>query len=179
MFRICTALSAAFLLACMIPISGCAGYHTVNSAVHLPKSVTTVAIPTFKNDTQSYHTEIAFTEAVIHEFNSRTPYRILTSNDDADADATLNGTITGYQVTPLTYNNTTGQSSSFLITITAKLTLTDRNHKVLYQNTTYQFRQQYEETSDLASFIQEDSAATRRLSKDFAQAAVSDILESF
>lgn len=170
-------MKTVFFSICLLALGGC-GYHTVDSAVHLPKTVHTVAIPSFKNDTQSYHTEVSFTQAVIREFTSRTPYHIV-SGEDAEADATLEGTITGFQVTPLTYNNTTGQSSSFLITVTAKITLSDRNHKVLYQNPSYLFRQQYEETQNLASFIQEDSAAVRRLSRDFAQSAVSDILESF
>ena len=56
---------------------------------------------------------------------------------------------------------------------------TDRNHKILYQNSSYLFRQQYETTQDLVSFIQEDPAAVQRISQDFARAVVSDILESF
>jgi hypothetical protein len=55
----------------------------------------------------------------------------------------------------------------------------DRNKRVLYENTHYTFRQQYQTTQDLVSFIQEDPAAVQRLSRDFAQALVSDILESF
>jgi outer membrane lipopolysaccharide assembly protein LptE/RlpB len=88
-------------------------------------------------------------------------------------------TQTLYQVVPLTYNSQTGQSSSFLITVKARISLLDRNHKVLYQNSNYIFRQQYETTQDLATFVQEDPAAVQRLSRDFAQAVVSDILESF
>ncbi len=91
----------------------------------------------------------------------------------------LNGTITGFLVTPLTYNSQTGQSSSFLITIRARVKLVDRNGNALYQNPSYLFRQQYETTEDLASFIQEDNPAVQRLASDFARAVVSDILESF
>ncbi len=164
-------------LVCLLAVSGC-GYHTVTSAAHLPATVHTLAIPTFQNTTQSYHTEVAFTQAVIREFSSRTSYKLLASKDP-DADATLEGTITSFQVYPLTYNSQTGQSSSFLITIKARVIVTDRNHKVLYQNNSYLFRQQYETTQDLPSFIQEDPAAVQRLSRDFARAVVSDILESF
>jgi hypothetical protein len=82
-------------------------------------------------------------------------------------------------VGPLTYDSTTGQTSSYLVTIVTKLELVDRQGKVIWQNPSYMFRQQYEQTQDLASFIQEDSAATRRLAKEFASAAVADILESF
>jgi outer membrane lipopolysaccharide assembly protein LptE/RlpB len=164
---------SAFLLI----LTGC-GYHTAGSAAHLPNTVHTLAIPVFQNTTQSYHTEVAFTQAVIKEFSSRTPYHLV-PRADPDADATLNGTITNYQVIPLTYNSQTGQSSSFLVTIQARIILTDRNHKVLYRNSSYLFRQQYETTEDLVTFIQEDPAAIERLSHDFARAVVSDILESF
>jgi hypothetical protein len=164
-------------LACLFLFTGC-GYHTAASAAHLPSTVHTLAIPVFQNVTQSYHTEVDFTQAVIREFSSRTSYKLIPGNDP-DADATLQGTITSFTVIPLTYNPTTGQSSSFLITIKARIVLTDRNHKILYQNGGYLFRQQYETTQDLASFIQEDHAAVLRLSRDFAQSVVSDILESF
>jgi outer membrane lipopolysaccharide assembly protein LptE/RlpB len=165
-------LFGSFLL-----LGGC-GYHSVNSAVHLPSTVHTVAIPAFKNNTQSYHTQAVFTEAVIREFTSRSSLRIV-SGEDAEADATLRGTITSFHINPLTYDNTTGQTSSYLVTIVTKLELVDRQGKTIWQNSSYMFRQQYEQTQDLASFIQEDSAATRRLAREFAAAAVADILESF
>jgi hypothetical protein len=168
---------AAVLFASLLAVSGC-GYHTVNSAVHLPGAVHTLAIPSFKNNTQSYQTQAIFTQAVIHEFTSRSSLRIV-SGEDADADATLRGTILTFTVGPLTYDNTTGQTSSYLVTIVTKLELIDRHGKVIWQNPSYMFRQQYEQVQDLASFIQEDSAATRRLAKEFASAAVADILESF
>lgn len=169
--------SVAVLCAFLFSLAGC-GYHTAGSAAHLPANVHTLAVPVFQNATQSYRVEIAFTQAVVREFSSRSSYRLVNS-DDGSADATLHGTITSFQIVPLTYNSQTGQSSSFLITIRARIVLTDRNHKVLYQNPNYLFRQQYETTQDLVTFIQEDTAAVQRLSRDFAQAAVSDILESF
>lgn len=167
----------AALAACLLLLTGC-GYHTAGSAAHLPQTVHTLAIPTFQNATQSYHTEVSFTQAVIKEFSSRTPYHLV-PGADRDADATLAGTVTSFQVVPLTYNSQTGQSSSFLVTIVARVILTDRNHKILYRNSSYLFRQQYETTQDLVSFIQEDPAAVQRISQDFARAVVSDILESF
>lgn len=174
--RFAAVLCAPLLLATLL-LSGC-DYHTVNSAVHLPSNVHTLAIPAFKNNTQSYRTQAVFTQAVIREFNSRSTLRIV-SGDDPDADATLRGTMLTFQINPLTYDNTTGQTSSYLVTINTKLELVDRQGKVIWQNPSYLFRQQYEQIQDLASFIQEDSAATRRLAREFASAAVADILESF
>lgn len=168
---------AAVLLGSLLALGGC-GYHPVGAAAHLPQTVHTLAVPIFANDTQSYHTEVLFTQAVIKELSSRTSYRLI-AGKSAKADATLDGTITSFRVTPLTYNSRTGQSSSFLITIGARVKVVDRDGRVLYQNSTYRFRQQYETTQDLVTFIQEDGPAEHRLARDFAQSVVSDILESF
>ena len=159
-------------------LAGC-GYHTPGSATHLPATVHTLDIPIFQNQAQSFHTEAAMTQAVIREFTSRTSWKVLSSDAAPDADATLRGTVLTETVSPLTYNSSSGQSSSFLVTVRAKVVVTDRNNAVVYQNQNYVFRQQYETTADLSSFIQEDPAAIHRLSRDFAQSLVSDILQSF
>src|ERR1039458_1577950 len=88
--RFFAVLCAPLLLSTLL-LSGC-GYHTLNSAAHLPSTVHTLAIPSFKNNTQSYHTQAVFTQAVIREFNSRSSLRIV-SAEDPDADVTLRGTI--------------------------------------------------------------------------------------
>lgn len=169
------------LLLCLAAASasiGC-GYHGAGAAVHLPKTVHLVDVPTFKNHTQAYHVELTMTEAVLKELTSRTPYRVASTDEPGDADAVIHGDITSYQVIPLTYDSTTNQSSSFLVTIGARVWVVDKNNRVLYQNNAYLFRQQYQTTQDLVSFIQEDPAAVQRLSRDFAKNLVSDILESF
>src|SRR5450432_829240 len=165
-------------IALLAALTGC-GYHQAGSAVHLPSAMHSLAVPTFENDTQSYHTEIAFTQAVVREFTSRTAYSIVAADKADNADAVVHGQIVKFDILPLTYNSKTGQSSSFLITIAAHVSVTDRAHRVLYKNDGYVFRQQYQTTQDLTSFIQEDPAAVRRLSRDFAQSLVSDILDSF
>jgi outer membrane lipopolysaccharide assembly protein LptE/RlpB len=160
--------------------AGC-GYHTAGSAAHLPDTTHSIAVPVFENATQSYRTEMAFTQAVIRELTSRTKYTIVNSEGptNANADATVHGKITAFSIIPLTYNSRTGQSSSFLVTVTASVHVNDREGRLLYQNNAYTFRQQYETTIDLTAFIQEDPAAVERLSRDFAQAFVGDMLESF
>jgi len=156
--------------------TGC-GYHTVGTASHLPANVRTIAVPTFTTRAQAFHTEFAFTQAVVRELNTRTKYQIL--NRDTDADATLRGTIVSESASPLTYDSTSGQTSSYLITITAKVVLTARDGHVLYQNDALPFHEQYQSTQDTTSFIQEDSPAVQRVARDFAQAVVAAILESY
>ena len=171
-------IPAAFLLFFAGCAAGC-GYHAVGAATHLPADVHTVAVQFLENKTQRYHVEVAMTQAVTAELNTRTRYRIVSAKEAPDADAILHGVILTETVAPYTYNSTTGQTSTYLVTLTANVTLADRDNRVLYRHNAYQFHQQYEATSDPASFIQEDTPAEKRLSHDFAQALVSDLLESF
>jgi len=182
--RFCIFLPA---IGALLFLSGC-GYHRVGSAANLPSTVHTIAIPVFQNKTQAYHTEVAMTNAVIREFNGRTSLSVVPGGRAGEADATLRGVIVSESVQPLTYKTqTTGSvaganssfTSSFLITVNASVVVTDRDGRVLYNHTNYVFHEQYETTSDLVSFVQEDSPAVRRLSRDFAQTLVGDILESF
>jgi outer membrane lipopolysaccharide assembly protein LptE/RlpB len=166
------------LLLALSMFTGC-GYHTTGASAHLPSSVHSIAVPIFRNNTQSYHTEVAVTEAIQRELEDRTKMRVLPRGNEKSADAVLTGIITKQTVVPLTYNSTTGQSSSFLITVHASVELKDRDQRILFRNPDYVFRQQYEASSSVANFLEEDAAAIRRLSSDFASSLVSDLLESF
>jgi hypothetical protein len=156
-------------------LSGC-GYHTLGAATHLPPGVLTLSVPVFATRTEAYHTEALMTNAVIREFAARTRLRV-TPDSGGGSDVVLHGTILMQTVAPLTYNTTTQQSSSFLITVIVAVTLQDRDGKVLYENKNYTFRQQYQSTTNLATFFDESPAAEERLSREFARALVADVLE--
>ena len=161
----------------LLALSGC-GYHTLGAATHLPPGVRTLAVPEFATQTETYRTETMMTQAVIREFATRTQLRV-TPNGAADSDAVLHGTILKEVVAPLTYNTTTQQSSSFLITMVVSVTLTGRDGAVLYENKNYVFRQQYQSTTNLPTFFQEKPKAVERLSREFARQLVADVLEGF
>lgn len=170
-------LTLRWIAALAFLLTGC-GYHTAGSATHIPANVRTIAVPVFATHAQAYHTEMAFTQAVVRELNTRTRYRVVTNNP-ADADAVLSGTILTQTSVPLTYDSTTGQTSSYLVTITVKVVLTAHDGRVLYQNDALSYREQYQSTQDLSGFIREGPSAANRLARDFAQALVGDMLESF
>ena len=161
----------------LLALTGC-GYHQAGSATHIPANVRTLSVPIFKTNATAFHTEVAFTAATIRELNTRTKYQIL-NIDSGAADATLRGTILAQTVAPLTYDATTGQTSSYLVSITAKVVLTAHDGTVLYRNDSILYHEQYQSTQDLSGFIQEDGAAVKRVARDFAQTIVSDMLESF
>jgi outer membrane lipopolysaccharide assembly protein LptE/RlpB len=170
-------LSRVLPLSFALLFAGC-GYHTAGSATHIPANVRSIAVPVFATHSQAYHTEMALTQAVVRELDTRTRYRVLASSS-ADADAVLSGTILTQTSVPLTYDSTSGETSSYLVTITVKVVLTARDGRVLYQNDALSYREQYQSTQDLTGFIREDPAAVNRLARGFAHAIVDDMLESF
>jgi outer membrane lipopolysaccharide assembly protein LptE/RlpB len=159
-------------------LTGC-GYHQVGSAAHVPANVRTLAVPIFVSKVQAYNTETVFTQAVVRELNTRTKYRILPSSDGTATDAVLRGTILTETVSPLTYDSSSGQTSSYVVSVTANVQLVAHDGTVLYNNDAFAWREQYQSTQDLSGFVQEDGAAVRRMGHDFAQALVSEMLESF
>ena len=165
------------VLAAVIVLAGC-GYHTAGHVNQLPQNVQTIAIPSFVNRSTTYRIEQRLTSAVVREFATRTNYHIAHEKSD-DADATLRGTVLATSESPATYDSQTGRAASVLVIVRLEVSLTDRHGRVLYQNTGYIFREQYQVSQDLTSFFEEDSPAFDRLSREFARTLVSSILEGF
>jgi outer membrane lipopolysaccharide assembly protein LptE/RlpB len=167
----CCLLVLAFL------VVGC-GYHTAGRASHLPASIRTIAIPGFKNQTQTYRIEQLLTGEVVREFIGRTKFQVVNKASDT-SDATLAGTVVSAQAAPLTYDANTGRASSAVITVTMRVSLTDHSGRVLFENPNYTFREQYQVSREIASFFDEETPALQRMSRDFARTLVSDILEAY
>ncbi|MGA7291110.1 MAG: LPS assembly lipoprotein LptE [Terriglobales bacterium] len=158
-------------------LSSC-GYHTEGSAVQLPQDVHTIAIPGFVSHSQTFRVEQLLTDAVVREFNARTQFHVI-HETKGDADAVLKATVLSASASPLAYDSVTGRAVNALVTVSIAVTLTDRHGKVLFENPSYLFHDQYEISSDLPSFFQEDSPAIDRLSRDFAHTLVANILEAY
>jgi len=154
------------------------GYHTAGHAVRLPQSVHTIAVPTFTNKTEAYRVEQILTASVVREFNTRTKFQII-SDPNASPDAVLHGTVLQVLTAPLTYDSQTGRASSALVSVTAQVTLVDRNGKILYQDPSYVFRGEYQISRQVSAFFDQESPALDRLSGDFARTLVSNILEAY
>ena len=91
----------------------------LGAATHIPANVRSIAVPVFATHALAYHSEMALTQAVVRELNTRTRYRVLTSDAD-NADAVLRGTILTQTAVPLTYDSSSGETSSYLVTITPR-----------------------------------------------------------
>ncbi len=166
------------LAAAIAVTTGSCGYHTAGRGTRLPSTLHTIAIPSFTNKTQQYKIEQVMTRAVVREFLLKTKYQIV-NKVEPDADATLKGTVTSVQISPVTFDTQTGRVSTVLVVIGMRISLTDRKGTVLFENPAYTFREQYQITEDISTFFEEQSPAMGRVSERFAQTLVSDVLEAF
>jgi outer membrane lipopolysaccharide assembly protein LptE/RlpB len=171
-------LVTTLLVSLCLFLTSC-GYHTSNSAkVNLPAGINTIAVPVFVNKTQSYRAEELLTQAVVREFTSRSPYKIV-NQDTGTADAVLHGTVTIVNTYPLTYDSQTGRQSSAIVQINMSMKLVDKHGRTLFDNPNYMFREQYQVSREVTSFFDESPPAIDRLSRDFARTLVAEILEGF
>lgn len=118
------------------------------------------------------------TEAVTREFLERTKFHVV--QNSTNADAVLHGEVVSAVATPMLFNATTGEVTMMLVTVHARVSLVDnRTQKPIYHANDMVFRQEYQISTDVQSFFQEQDPAFDRMSRDFAARVVSNVLEGF
>ena len=156
---------------------GC-GYHVANRSDALPKNIHVIAVPAMENATTSYRIEQKLTSATVHEFLAVTPYKI--SSEPASADAILRGRVLTLEAVPLLFDTRSGAATTMLVTVRCEVTLTQTDpQKILYHTDKFVFRSEYEISTDVKSFFEEQDPAIDRLAKDFAQRLVASVTENF
>ena len=175
-------VSLALLFAAAFVPASC-GYRVAGRNDALPKSINVIAVPAIENKTSSYRIEQRLTGATIHEFLVATRYKI-TSNPQ-NADAVLRGKVLSIDAVPLLFNSPNGvtnppATTTMLVTVKCEVTLTDSsNDKVLYHTDNFLFRNEYEISTDVRSFFEEQDPALDRMAHDFAQRLVAAVTENF
>jgi outer membrane lipopolysaccharide assembly protein LptE/RlpB len=157
--------------------TGC-GYHVAGHSNSLPKSIHVIAVTALENKTTSYRIEQKLTSATVHEFLARTPYKIV--SNAANGDAVLRGTVVSVEAVPLLFDTQTGRATTMLITVKCEVSLTERDtDKVLYHSENFVFRNEYEISTDVPSFFEEQDPALDRLAQDFARKLVAAVIENY
>ena len=172
-----TAYCLLLVAFCLLLSSAC-GYRVAGTATRVPADVKTIAVPAFKNESSTFRIEQQLTSAVTREFLQRTHYRI--THESAGADAVLRGTVKDVVARAITFDTQTGRATSLQVQVTADVKLEDlHTHKLLFSNSKYLFREEYQESESPSALFQEDRPALERLSHDLARTLVTDILENF
>lgn len=166
-----------FVAIALLALGGC-GYHVAGRGDSLPQSIHVIAVPALENKTTSYRIEQKLTLATVHEFLAKTPYKVV--SNAADGDAVLRGKVVSLEAVPLLFDTTTGRATTMLVTVKCDVTLTQTStEKVLYHSDSFVFRGEYEISTDVASFFEEQDPALDRLAKDFASRLVAAVTENY
>jgi outer membrane lipopolysaccharide assembly protein LptE/RlpB len=178
------AIFKASLLA-LATLSGC-GYHVAGRNDALPKTIHVIAVPAIENKTSSYRIEQRLTAATIHEFLARSNYKVVSAPESGDA--VLRGSVLTVEAVPLLFTSipatattpATTRATTMLVTMKCDVTLTDSTtQKVLYHNDNFLFRNEYEISTDVKSFFQEQDPALDRMAQDFAKRLVAAVTENY
>lgn len=156
--------------------AGC-GYHVGPQGSTLPKTIHTIAIPQFSNNTVQYKLASYMSEAVSREFITRTRYAVVA--DPAQADATLYGSIVTYSSGATVSDPGTGRGTGAQVTVQIQMRLIAKDGKVLFNRPNFNFQDRYEISINPGQYIDESQATLSRLSRDLARSAVSAVLENF
>ena len=166
-------------------LSGC-GYHVAGRSDALPKTIHVIAVPAIENKTSSYRIEQRLTAATIHEILVHTNYKAVSLPEGGDA--VLRGKVLTLEAVPLLFVSTpataatpaTTRATTMLVTMKCEVTLIESTtQKVLYHSENFVFRNEYEISSDVKSFFEEQDPALERMAQDFAKRLVAAITENF
>ncbi len=114
----------------------------------------------------------------MHEFLAKTQYRV-TSNP-AQGDAVLRGTVISVEAVPLLFDTVTGSATTMLVTVKCAISLTETStQKVMYQTDNFLFRSEYEISTNVKSFFEEQDPALDRVAQDFAARLVAAVTENY
>jgi outer membrane lipopolysaccharide assembly protein LptE/RlpB len=167
--------ATGFVLVAALAVAGC-GYHLRGTGSSLPPGLRTLSVPVFKNLTTRYELDIKLTRAVINEFAARG--KITLAADPADADAVLEGEITGFSANPIGFTGT-GQADRYSISVTTKVTLKERaTAKTVFSNPAFVYQQEYSVPPG-SSFEAVQNEAIDKVAEKFARSLVVSILEGF
>jgi Lipopolysaccharide-assembly len=158
---------------------GSCGYHVAGQANLVPKTIHTVAIPAFTNNTVRYKLSDQLPQDISRELISRTRYQIV--NDPGQADAVLKGAVLAYTAYPTLIDQATGRTSGLGINLRLDITFVERaTGKVIFARPNFDVHERYElSVTKNIQYFDESGAALQRLSKDVARDVVSSILDNF
>lgn len=166
------ALAAALALALALVEGGC-GYSLGGT---LPSHLRSVAVPVFRNLTAVPAIENFLTNAVVNAFATNGRLRVV---GVGQADAILEGDVTGYSLQSIAFD-ATANVRQYRLTVTLNLRFRDvRRNEMLFQRTGYSDRADFAVPGTVAETIVATETALQQAARDIARSVVSFTIEPF
>jgi outer membrane lipopolysaccharide assembly protein LptE/RlpB len=121
-------LKKVFMVSCLLLVSAC-GYQLTGKGTHVPPGISSLAIPTFMNETLEPGIEIPFTQGFLREFIFDSRVKVL---GRSEADAVLEGVIKNFRLQSVSYDRS-GFVLEYQANVTVGLTLKRKDGEVLWR----------------------------------------------
>ncbi|MBI3752649.1 MAG: LptE family protein [Deltaproteobacteria bacterium] len=175
--KLFTVHCSLFTVFCLlfIVLYGC-GYHIAGKGGSMPGSVTTISIPFFKNQVQKPDVETIITTALVDEFVKSGIVKVV----EEDAEAVLSGAITGYDLTPVSFNKT-DVIQEYRLTIKLEISLVRKSDgKILWEDKNITDYEDFKvNTNDVNATKTAELDAMKKMAKDTARLIKERMLEDF
>ena len=164
-----------FLPLCLF-VSGCGYRVSTGKARGLPVTIKALAILPMENETLGFRIEQSLTTAVHQAFAARSPFRVQSVTEGADA--ILRGSVTSFYTSPVAFDPRSGRTTEVLLTVGMRLSLTDTHTgQALFESGDWVFREPYEVSQDPKVYFGENQPAVDRLSRRMADSLLAMIME--
>ena len=140
------------LILCMMLFTGC-GYQMVGKETHLPPGLTSIAIPTFLNQTLEPGIEVPLTQGFLREFINDRRVRVV---DRREADSVLEGVIKSFDIYSVSYDRS-GIALEYQTTVVIDLTLKKQTGEILWKEQDFSETRWYR--SSMSALISESNKA--------------------
>lgn len=142
----------------------------------LPSHIKTVGVPVFTNRTPEPAVEGLLTRAVVEAFSTNGRLAVV---DPADADAVLDGEVTGYSLSSIAFDPR-ANVRQYRLVVTLNLRFRDTKRKtVLFEQVGFRERADFQVAGAVAETIAREESALRVAAVDIARAIVNLAVERF
>ncbi|MBM4277096.1 MAG: hypothetical protein FJ130_04320 [Deltaproteobacteria bacterium] len=152
-------LQSVFLLA-----TGC-GYQMVGKETHLPPGITSLAVPTFVNQTFEPGIEVPFTQGFLREFIQDRRVKVAGRNE---ADSVLEGVIKSFQIYSVSYDRS-GIALEYQTTVVIDLTLRKKTGEILWVEKDLSDSRVYRTSNNILVSESNKAAAIQSLARFMAE----------
>jgi len=158
-------VGAALALAAVVLTPGC-GY-TVGGT--LPSHIQTIAVPIFRNSTREPAVESLITRAVVEAFSTNGRLHVV---GRSQADAVLDGEITGYSIASIAFDRD-ANVRLYRLVVTVNLRMRDlRRNTVLFEQHSVQEQADFRVQAQVSQTISREDTALRVAATEIGRAIV-------
>jgi outer membrane lipopolysaccharide assembly protein LptE/RlpB len=157
-------MKKTLFISCMFLLWGC-GYQMVGKETHVPSGITSIAIPTFVNQSYEPGIEVPFTQAFLKEFIQDRRVKVVDRNQ---ADSILEGVIKSFDLASVSYDRS-GFVLEYQTTVVIDLTLKKKNGEVLWRMKDLSETRSYKTSLNILSSESNRAAAIQNTGRFMAQ----------